>query len=407
VHCHGTRVTAPSSVGGRSGIVVTAFALSATGILANTLVLPVLPDLARDLGISSGGAGLVVAMASLPGVVVAPLIGLLADRYGRRAVVMPCLVVFGAAGMAGGAAPDFATMLVLRFVQGVGAAGLVNLAVVILGDSFTGARRARMIGLNAVAITMGLAVFPTLGGGIGDLFGWRASFLPYGGAFLVAALAARTLPPGRPAASRTMREQIVGAAAYVRDRRVAAMAVAGFASFVLIFGVSVTLPIHLDEQFGSTAVVRGLMLALPAVGAGVVSLLMGRLAQRWGAWDMVPVGFALLGVAYAGVAGSPVIAVVALPAVAYGVGEALTVVPLQDFATAIAPDEHRGMIVAVWVSAVRAGQFAGPALAGLSIAAIGTGGTFVAGTGLAALAAGVAFAARPSLRLQGSAVRAR
>lgn len=382
-------------------LVPAVLAISTTGIMTNPLVLPVLPDIARDLGVSSGTVTLVIAAASLPGVVVAPFIGISADRFGRRAVVVPCLVVFGVAGLAGAVAPNFPVLLATRFVLGIGAAGLINLAVVILGDHFSGATRSGMIGRNAVALTLGLSVFPTLGGALGDRWGWQAAFAPFGLAFVVAALAARVLPAGRPGEGRTVGEQLRGAAGYVRDRRVYAMTAAGFTSFVLVFGVAVTLPIHLDAEFAAGPLVRGLVLALPAVGAGTMAAFMGRLARRFGAWDLVPVGFALLAAAYAGVGISPAIAVVALPALAYGFGEALTIVPLQDYATALAPDEHRGVLVAVWVSAVRAGQAAGAALAGLLIVALGTEATFAFGSLLGLMAAAVAAHARHGLALRG------
>lgn len=387
------------------GTVAIAYALSATGILANSIILPVLPDIARDLDVSSGQIGLIVAAASFPGIIAAPLIGVLADRFGRRQVVVPCLVIFGVGGMAAGLAPSFAVMLALRLVQGVGAAGLVNLAIVVLGDHFEGTMRARMIGRNALALTIGLSVFPTIGGFIGEHWGWRASFLPYGASVVMAVVAAAVLPSTRPSPVVSMSEQLRSARSSLRDSRVYAMAAAGFAVFILVFGVATTLPLHLDEEFAAGALTRGLLLALPAVGAGIISLGMGKLSERWGAWDMVPLGFALIAVAYVGVPIAPDLALVTVPALAYGMGEAFTIVPLQDYAAQIATPEHRGVVIAVWVSAARAGQSVGPALAGLTISTIGTGGTFVAGTAFAAVLTAVSLATRPALKARGLAPR--
>lgn len=387
------------------GTVSIAYALSATGILANSIILPVLPDIARDLDVSNGQVGLIVAAASFPGILAAPLIGLLADRFGRRQLVVPCLIIFGLAGMAAGLAPTFGVMLVLRLLQGVGAAGLVNLAIVVLGDHFDGAQRARMIGRNALALTIGLSVFPTLGGAIAEQWGWRASFAPYGAALVMALAAALVLPGNRPAHDLPIRAQLASARASLRDPRVYAMVAAGFAVFILVFGVATTLPLHLDEEFGAGAFVRGLVLAVPAVGAGLISLGMGRFAQRWEAWDMVAVGFALIAVTYIGVPLSPALAVVLLPALLYGMGEAFTIVPLQDYAAQIASPEHRGVVIAVWVSAARAGQSVGPALAGFVVASVGTSGAFIAGTVFAGVLTLCTLAARPGLRLHGLAPR--
>lgn len=386
------------------GTVPVTYAISATGILATPLVLPILPEIAADLDVSNSTVGFVIAAASLPGVIVAPIIGLLADRYGRRSVLIPCLLVFGVGGLMAGVAPTFELLLLARLLQGVGSAGLINLAVVIIGDHFEGPDRARMIGRNAVVLTMGLSIFPTVGGALADTWGWRAAFVPYGAAFLVAGAVTAILPRVRPHDPPPLAEQVRTAGGYLRDRRVVAMAAAGFAVFILVFGVATTLPLHLDEEFAAGALVRGLLLALPAAGAGTISLLMGRLSSRWRAWDLVPVGYAMIAVAYVGVPLAPIVALVTLPALAYGMGEGLTIVPLQDYATALAPQEHRGVVVAMWVSAVRAGQAVGPALSGAAIAAFGTNGAFVAGTVFATTLAVVAFVARPALLLRDSGV---
>ncbi|MFP5489692.1 MAG: MFS transporter, partial [Acidimicrobiia bacterium] len=73
----------------------------------------------------------------------------------------PCLAVFGAAGVAAVVAPTFEAMLAARFAMGFGAAGLVNLAITLIGDTYTGERRTFWIGKNAGVLTAGLAVFPS------------------------------------------------------------------------------------------------------------------------------------------------------------------------------------------------------------------------------------------------------
>ncbi len=138
------------------------YALTITGVLANTLVAPVVPDILDDLGVSQSSAGLVLSAATLPGIVLAPVIGVLADRFGRREVLIPCLVLFGVAGTLNALAPSFTVLLILRFMQGIGSAGLVNLAVVLIGDHWEGVDRARTMGHNAAALTTALAILPPL-----------------------------------------------------------------------------------------------------------------------------------------------------------------------------------------------------------------------------------------------------
>jgi ACDE family multidrug resistance protein len=373
---------------GAAGVLVI-YAISLTGVLGNTLVAPALPDIARALDVSPGGIGLVVAAASLPGVVVAPIIGVLADRFGRRDVVVPCLVVFGLGGIGSMVAGSYPVLLATRLLQGFGAAGLVNLAVVMIGDRYDDpAERAAGIGRNGAVLTVGLAVLPALGGVLVAVGGWRAAFAPCAVAFAVAVAAARLLPPGEPGAL-TLAAQVRGSGRYLRDRRVAMMNATGFVGFLLVFGVVLTvLPIDLDERFSAGPALRGLVVGLPAAAAAGVSLAMGRLSARFPTWDLVSAGFAIFALAFAGVAVAPAVGFVALGMVVYGVGEGLVIVPLQAYAAGLAPAAHRGVMVALWVSAARAGQAAGPALAGVSLHALGSRGSFVAGSAVALLALG-------------------
>ena len=249
-------------------------AISLAGVLANALVAPALPDIARALSVDDTGIGLVVAAASAPGVVVAPVIGVAADRFGRRIVVVPCLVVFALGGLAAMVAPSFSVLLAARLVQGLGAAGLVNLAVVMIGDRHEGAvERAAAIGRNGAVLIAGLAVLPVIGGGLVALAGWRAAFAPMVLTLGVAVAAARVLPKGRPSGVESVADQLRSAGATLADRRVVAMLVVGFFGFVLVFGVVLTaLPIDLDQRFGAGPASRGVILGLPALASVVVAL---------------------------------------------------------------------------------------------------------------------------------------
>lgn len=380
-------------------VVVVAASVTVTGILANTLVAPVLPDIEEAFGASPAELGAVVTLASLPGIVLAPVIGLLADRFGRRSILVPCLAVFGAGGVAAMAAPTLVFLLGARLVQGAGGAGLVNLAVVILGDTFDGEIRARAIGRNAAVLTSGLAVLPLIGGTLSALGGWRLAFAPYALAFVVAIAVARILPHDRPTDAVVLTSQLRAARPYLTSLSVVAMVAAGFCSFVIIFGLGLTaLPLHLDREFGLGAAGRGLVLGLPALASVVVSLRMGRLTARFGTWPLVIIGFVVFAVALFSVATVPVFGLVLVAVVLFGVGEGLTFVPLQTYATEIAPAAHRGIVVAVLVAGARGGQSTGPISTGSLIGATNTDAAFFVGSG---------FAASVALALGGSRARAR
>jgi MFS family permease len=361
------------------------FSITVTGILANTLVGPAIPDILSAFHQPDSRAGLFVSAGTLPGIVMAPVIGVLADRHGRRAVLTPCLVAFGAFGLLSSLAPTFEALLLLRLLQGVGSAGLINLAVVIIGDHWSGLERARLVGQNAAVLTVSLAVFPPIGGLLTELGGWRLSFAPYAVGLATAVLIWRRLDPARPEGNESLRAQLGGARLAARHRDVLGSISIGFILFMLIFGLFLTtLPVHLEREFGLGAGARGLVIAAPALTSTIAALRLGRVRARFGAVAVVAGAAVLFTIAFAiiGIAGSLVVLVGG--AMLYGLGEGLFIPTLQDVVAGSAPASQRGAVVAMWVGAARAGQTAGPLLAAGIYGAVGTGTTFVLGGALAA-----------------------
>lgn len=359
------------------------FAITITGVMANTLVAPALPDIRDEFGLGSGSAGLVVSAAALPGVVVAPLIGLLADRYGRRAVVVPCLVAFGVFGVLAGFAPTYPLLLACRLAQGVGAAGLINLAVVLISDHWSGRERAAVIGQNVAALTISIALLPPLGGLLADLGGWRLTFAPYG-IGLVTAVAAAVVLPRSERRDVSYGALVRGATAALSSVRVVATIASGFATFALVFGLVLTaLPEYLEAEFSVGAAGRGGLLSIAAVGSTLVALRIGPLTTRLGSRRLVLAGTGLFAAAFLVAGVAPSLVVVAVGIALYGLAEGLSVPTLQNLVAGAAPGESRGAVLAVWTSGVRAGQSLGPVLAGASVAAFGPATTFLIGAGVA------------------------
>jgi MFS family permease len=216
----------------------------------------------------------------------------------------------------------------------------------------------------------------------------------------VAVAAARLLPRERPAGVVSLPVQMRTAGASLADWRVAAMLVVGFSAFVLVFGVVLTvLPIDLHERFGAGPALRGVILGLPALASVGVALAMGRLSSRFGTWDLVLSGFAVLALTFAGVAAAGSLALVGVTMIVYGLGETLVIVPLQAYAAGLAP-AHRGVMVAVWVSAVRAGQASGPVLAGLCLGALSARGTIALGSAASAAMGGAVLIIRRAVTVK-------
>jgi MFS family permease len=360
------------------------FSITVTGILANTIVGPAIPDILEAFDQGDSRAGLFVAAGSVPGIVMAPVIGVLADRLGRRAVIVPCLTAFGVFGLLSALAPSFEALLVLRLLQGLGSAGLINLAVVLIGDHWTGLERARLVGRNAAVFTTSLVIFPPIGGLLTEIGGWRLAFAPYVWGLICAVLIARRLDPARPTDPVTLRTQLGGARQAVRHRDVIGATSIGFVIFVLIFGLFLTtMPVHLEREFGLGPGLRGLVIATPAITSTIAALRLGWLRERVGVVTLLVGSMAAFAVAFAVIGAAGALPFLILGAVIYGAGEGVIIPTVQDIVTGSAPAAQRGAVVAMFVSAARAGQTVGPLAAAGVYGATGTGTTFVLGGALA------------------------
>lgn len=372
-------------------------ATTVTGITTNTLITPAIPDIVAAFGASDAAAGYIVAAGSLPGVVVAPTIGFLADRFGRREVLVPCMTLFALAGGAAGLSPTLPVLLGLRVLQGVGSAGLINLAIVVIGDHWDGTDRARMIGRNSAILTVCLALFPFLGGALTDLGGWRLPFAMYPLGLVTAVVIYRGLPRWRGEKVHP-RRQLAEVLPVIKAPRFIAISIATVIAFSLIFGALLTiLPVYAERQFGLNATGRGILIGLPSIGSTTGALLTGRLTERLGRRVVLLSAAGLFAVALLLLGTVPTLLVAGGAVILFGAGEGLMIPSLQDLAITAGTSAQRGTLVATQVGMARLGQTTGPLAIGPFAAATSPATAFLLCSALAAvpLAALNARATRP------------
>jgi MFS transporter, DHA1 family, multidrug resistance protein len=162
--------------------------LTSLGPLATDMYLPSLPAIAEDFGASISGVQITLSLF-LIGFAVGQLIyGPVADRFGRRPVLITGLGVVLVANLACTLSPSIDVLMWSRFVQGIGTAGPIVLARSVIRDLYSGKRTGEE--LAKVAALMGFvpAIAPTLGSVIHVYFGWRMTFLAQTALVIVALL---------------------------------------------------------------------------------------------------------------------------------------------------------------------------------------------------------------------------
>src|SRR6201996_4122573 len=142
-----------------------------------------LPAIARSLGASVAGIEWVVTAYMLSFAALLMPAGALADRFGRKKILLTGLSVFTFASVLCGSAPNLSVLIAARALQGAGAAMQLSSALATLSHAFQGEARARAFAFWGSVVGIGIACGPVVGGLIPQAFGWEWAFyvnLPIG-----------------------------------------------------------------------------------------------------------------------------------------------------------------------------------------------------------------------------------
>lgn len=148
-------------------------ALNAFGIDA---ILPALDALASDLAVSGNDRQFVIGVYLLTGGIGSLVPGALADRFGRRPILLGAIAVYIVLSVLSALAPSYDALIAVRACQGFFAAGIVALPPAIIRDRVGGDKMARMMSVIFVIFLMVPAVAPTIGEAILQVGNWRAIF---------------------------------------------------------------------------------------------------------------------------------------------------------------------------------------------------------------------------------------
>jgi DHA1 family bicyclomycin/chloramphenicol resistance-like MFS transporter len=152
-------------------------AMMAINALSIDMMLPALPDIGASLGLASENERQWIITSYLLGFGAAQIIyGPLADRLGRKPVLLVGVSLYTLFTIVAAFAPTFQTIIIARVLQGIGAASTRVLAVAIVRDSYAGRTMARVMSLTFIVFLIAPIVAPTIGQGIILVAPWHAIF---------------------------------------------------------------------------------------------------------------------------------------------------------------------------------------------------------------------------------------
>jgi DHA1 family bicyclomycin/chloramphenicol resistance-like MFS transporter len=271
--------------------IMTLVLLAGIGAMNMSAFLPSLPAMSAYFDTPYSVMQLSVSLYLAMTGVLQLLIGPLADRYGRRPVVLWALALFVVATVGCILAPTVEIFLAFRMMQGVVAAGFV-LSRAIVRDIHPQNEAASMIGYVTMGMSLVPMVAPMIGGALDKAFGWQATFvfLAVSGVLiwlLAWADQGETVPKGR---STSFRQQVRDYPELLKSYRfwgyVFAAAFASGVFFAFLGGA----PYVASEVYGLDAFWAGVGFGVPAIGYAIGNFLSGRFSVRTGINRMILFG---------------------------------------------------------------------------------------------------------------------
>ena len=378
-------------------------ATAAVAPLDVNIVGPALPAIADAFAVSSARSGLVITAFAAPGAVLAPIVGMYADRLGRRRVIVPCLLLYGLAGAAVTLTTDLWQVLALRAVQGsVGGSILASLTLALVGDYYEGPQRNAVMGVVSAGISFSAAAGPVLGGVLAAR-SWDAPFYLYGSSVVVAALAYRYLDA--PAVESGDGESdgrhggsyVRAAVASLPAREALAVYGATLVGFTFFFGgVLTAVPFLLEGTYGLASGRVGALVTAAMMVAAVVAVFNGRFARYLSNLGLVTVAFGFYAAGLGGVWAAESATAVLLALGVFGIGHGLLLPSVASALSELAGPEFRGGVMSLRTSVVLGAQAVGPPLFTLPATRLGLGYELplaLGGVGAALVAVGLFAAA--------------
>jgi DHA1 family bicyclomycin/chloramphenicol resistance-like MFS transporter len=172
------RPTDQSRMPGRKEFVFLIAALMASNALGIDAMLPALPAIGESLGVVDDNRRQLVITFYMLGFGAAQIAyGPLADRFGRKQLLVGCMIFYACFAALSGLAASFATLLIARTLHGVAAAGGRVLVVAVVRDRFEGAAMAQVMSTALIVFMLAPVLAPSLGQAVLAIGSWRYIFI--------------------------------------------------------------------------------------------------------------------------------------------------------------------------------------------------------------------------------------
>ncbi len=361
------------------------FGITLMAVMGVSSITPLFPTLVQKFNVSAHSIGLLITVFTFPGILLTPVLGVMADRYGRKKILVPSLLLFSIAGGSCGFAHTFNQLLILRFLQGVGASSLGSLNITLLGDLYSDTKRIAAMGYNASVLSIGTAAYPAIGGALA-LLAWNFPFflpflaLPLGFAILF------FLNNPEPRNDQHFLTYLRNAWQSVKNRQVFVLFAASVITFIILYGPFLTyFPLFLGRDFKASPLTIGLIMSSMSITTAITSSQLSRLSRIFQQKTLLQLAFGFYTLALIITPFMHGELFFIIPAIILGVAQGMNMPTIQNLLAGLSPLQYRAAFMSINGMVLRMGQTLGPLIIAPFFTMWGIQGAFTAGAGFSVL----------------------
>lgn len=363
------------------------------GIFSTTISKnPVLPYLTKSLGADDHLLGLIAAISPLAGIVFSFPVGILADKMGKRLMLIISAFVFLTAPLLYIFVTDAWFLIPIRFFHGIATAILGPVASAIIASTYSSSKGEKL-GMYSSVTLIGRTIAPLAGGFViaifssyGDIFSYKAVYmLAFIMSIPIVILALKVRTGDTIKKKRiTLKDFLASLVSVVRNKLLFAVALVDLSAY-FSFGIFETFTPGYLKNIGYSPKIVGLLFSIQVLSIALTKPLFGRLADRVDKRVQIAAGLGIIGISIAVLTFVSSFTLITGTSLLVGLGMSIATVATSAYVADIAKRDELGASMGALGSIMDIGHSTGPLVAGIIISAGTIQGGYLAGTVLAAV----------------------
>lgn len=341
---------------------------------------PLLPELAREFGISLGHVSYIITVFSLAYGIAQLFFGPIGDRFGKYLVISCTCIACAVTALLCALAPNYPTLLLARLMAGATCAAIIPLSMAWIGDVVPYQERQPVLAQFLIGQILGVSAGVLFGGLAADYLGWRVPFFTISIGFVLIGMTLFSLNRRLPAQAKIVHQHPANSAVHRIFSELIQVLATPWARVVLLsiffegiflFGAFAFIATHLHRVHHLSLTTAATIVMLFGGGGFLYACISRRLVNGFGEHGLTRWGSILVAISFSVIALAPAWWWSVPACFTAGLGFYMLHNTLQMNATQMAP-ERRGAAVSIFASCYYLGQSVGVGIAGLLVAQLGT-----------------------------------